>query len=257
MNEPTFCQKSQLVKLAKKLRKSQLLRTNLDQNWSNISTFWDKGGTIDPHITYPPLTDRPNIDTNKTADDLIVNLISKGLSHTALGQLGKHSDEHVLQRISSSVVDACSQTENNPRTDVPELIRPWFSTDHHQIIERLRNEDQDKTKTQSFNQYSENKTKIWGQNILNQFNRVSSSCLRSHFVISLIIQLFITVSAKGIVYCTDDYHLQVFYYRQLARRIYVVSKGEFKSDDSKKSQIPRDNTFSVSKMEVNCWTCHR
>ena len=40
--------------------------------------------------------------------------------------------------------------------------------------------------TLSFNQYSENETKIWRQNILNQFNRVSSSCLRSHFVISLI-----------------------------------------------------------------------
>ena len=40
--------------------------------------------------------------------------------------------------------------------------------------------------TQSFNQYSENETKIWCQNILNQFNRVSLSCLRSHFVISLI-----------------------------------------------------------------------
>ena len=56
-------------------------------------------------------------------------------------------------------------------------------------IERLRNENEDKTKTQmtqSFNQYSENKTKII-QNILNQFNRVSSSCLRSHFVISLMI----------------------------------------------------------------------
>ena len=56
-------------------------------------------------------------------------------------------------------------------------------------IERLRNENEDKTKTQmtqSFNQYSENETKIWRQNILNQFNRVSSSCLRSHFVISLI-----------------------------------------------------------------------
>ena len=56
------------------------------------------------------------------------------------------------------------------------------------IIERLRNENEDKKKTQmtqSFNQYSENETKIWRQNILNQFNRVSSSCLRSHFVISL------------------------------------------------------------------------
>ena len=39
-----------------------------------------------------------------------------------------------------------------------------------QTLERLRNENEDKTKTQmtqSFNQYSENETKIWRQNILN------------------------------------------------------------------------------------------
>ena len=127
-------------------------------------------------------TDRPNIDTT-TADDLIVNLISKGLSHTALSQLDKHSDEHVLQRVSSSVVDACSQTENVLRTDVLELIRRWFATDHEQIISPL----------------------------------------------------FITISEKGIVYCTDDYHRQVCYYRQtsIPRKIYVVSTGEFKNDESK------------------------
>ena len=54
------------------------------------------------------------------------------------------------------------------------------------LIKRLRNENEDKTKTQmtqSFNQYFENETKIWRQNIRNQFNRVSSSCFRSHFVI--------------------------------------------------------------------------
>ena len=58
-----------------------------------------------------------------------------------------------------------------------------------QAPERLRNKIEEKTKTQmtqSFNQYSENRTKIWSQNIPDQFNRVSSSCLRSHFVISLI-----------------------------------------------------------------------
>ena len=58
------------------------------------------------------------------------------------------------------------------------------------LLERLRNENEDKTKTkmtQSFNQYSENETKIWRQNILNQLNSVSSSCLRSHFVISLLL----------------------------------------------------------------------
>ena len=60
------------------------------------------------------------------------------------------------------------------------------------ITQKLRNENENKkTKTQmtqSFTQYSENETKSWRQNILNQFNRVSSSCLRSHFVISLMVQ---------------------------------------------------------------------
>ena len=69
------------------------------------------------------------------------------------------------------------------------LIEAYNSVFLYGIIEILRNENEDKTKmqmTQSFNQYSENETKIWHQNILNQFNRVSSPCLRSHFVISLI-----------------------------------------------------------------------
>ena len=32
LKPPTFCQKSQLIKLAQKLRKSQLIETNLDPN---------------------------------------------------------------------------------------------------------------------------------------------------------------------------------------------------------------------------------
>ena len=68
------------------------------------------------------------------------------------------------------------------------------------LIERLQNENEDKTMTQmtlSFNQFSENETKIWRQNIPNQFNRVSSSCLRSHFVISLLIAFHISDSSIG------------------------------------------------------------
>ena len=77
---------------------------------------------------------QPLILTRTAADDLIVNLISKGLSHTALCQLDKHSDEHALQQVSSSVIDDCSRTENILRNDVPKLIRLWFATDHDQII---------------------------------------------------------------------------------------------------------------------------
>ena len=81
----------------------------------------------------------------------------------------------------------------HPVLDLWSLIYKHFSNQRPSSasysLERLRNENEDKTKTQmtqSFNQYSENETKIWHQNILNQFNRVSSSCLRSHFVISLL-----------------------------------------------------------------------
>ena len=59
----------------------------------------------------------------------------------------------------------------------------------NQPQERLRNENEDNTKmqmTQSLSQYSENNTKIWSKNIPDQFNHVSSSCLPSHFAISLI-----------------------------------------------------------------------
>ena len=54
--------------------------------------------------------------------------------------------------------------------------------------------------TQSFNQYSENQMKIWRQNVPDQFNRVSSSSLRSHFVISLLYheRLSIFMINKGI-----------------------------------------------------------
>ena len=56
-------------------------------------------------------------------------------------------------------------------------------------LERLRNENEDKTKKQMkqlFNQCSENETKIWRQSILHQFNRKSLSCLRSNFIIPLL-----------------------------------------------------------------------
>ena len=56
LREPTFCLKSQQVKLAqKKFRNAKLFETNLDPSQRKIATFWGKGGTINFHITYPPL----------------------------------------------------------------------------------------------------------------------------------------------------------------------------------------------------------
>ena len=63
--------------------------------------------------------------------------MSKGLSHAALGQLDKHSDEHALQRVSTNVIEACTATRSLLRTDVPDLVKPWFSSDHEKIVSPL------------------------------------------------------------------------------------------------------------------------
>ena len=67
-------------------------------------------------------------------------------------------------------------------------------------LERLRNENEDETKaqmTQSFSQYSKNETKIWGQNILNQFNRVSSSLCYLQQYTCLLLIFFNVVSMRS------------------------------------------------------------
>ena len=62
LKEPTFCKKSQLVKLPKKFRKIQMFETNLDLNKWKLATFSDKGGTINPRTTLPPLV---HVDSSK------------------------------------------------------------------------------------------------------------------------------------------------------------------------------------------------
>ena len=85
----------------------------------------------------------------------------------------------------------------------------------HKLLERLRNEKKDKTKTQMTQSFNQNETKIWRQNILNQFNRVSSSCLRSHFVISLSIDDYATDGEPGVV------SLLCSFYREPLRSLIV------------------------------------
>ena len=60
--------------------------------------------------------------------------MNKRVSHAALGQFDKHSDEHSLQRISSAVIESCQEVSKLVRTDIPELCRPWFAENHDSII---------------------------------------------------------------------------------------------------------------------------
>ena len=62
----------------------------------------------------------------ETASNQVVECMSRGLSHTALCQLDKHSDEQALKRVNSNVINACIEVASLVKTDVHELRRPWF-----------------------------------------------------------------------------------------------------------------------------------
>ena len=57
-----------------------------------------------------------------------------GVPHGTVAQLDKHSDEHALQRISTPVIEACTEIDKIVRTDIPELKRPWFSENHNDVV---------------------------------------------------------------------------------------------------------------------------
>ena len=69
----------------------------------------------------------------ETASNQVVKCMSGGLSHTALCQLDKHSDEQALQRVSTNVINACIEVASLVKTDVPELRKLWFSSGHEKI----------------------------------------------------------------------------------------------------------------------------
>ena len=75
--------------------------------------------------------------TLSATNDETSTLMNKGLLHAALGQLDKHSDEHALQRVSFSVIEACSCVSSIVRTEVPDLLRPWFASDHEAVSSPL------------------------------------------------------------------------------------------------------------------------
>ena len=68
-----------------------------------------------------------------TCSNEIAERMNKGVSHGALAQFDKYSDEHSLQRISGQVIQACRDGGKLLKTDVPELRRPWFAEDHNKV----------------------------------------------------------------------------------------------------------------------------
>ena len=61
----------------------------------------------------------------------------KGISHKAIAQLDKHSDEQSLQRVSSEIIEACSEVSKLIKTEVPELRRPWSAEMHDKVMSPL------------------------------------------------------------------------------------------------------------------------
>ncbi len=132
-------------------------------------------------------------------------LMNKGLCHAALGQLDKHSDEHALQRVSSSVIQACNTVSSVLRTEIPDLIRPWFANDHDKILTLL----------------------------------------------------FIDVTSKGVVFCTDDSGQQLFFFRQtpLPRKFFIVFKGSLDDEDDPVSKAPHSVKSTKAKWKAIAGLC--
>ena len=68
-----------------------------------------------------------------SCDNLKYQEISKGLSHRAVMQYDKHSDELPLQRVSDPVINVCTDIKAVIKTDTPELRRPWFAENNDEI----------------------------------------------------------------------------------------------------------------------------
>ena len=100
----------------------------------NAQASLERGTHFDGRFAYD-FTDLSLLLT--TAEDEVAELMLKGVSHKALAQLDKHSDEQSLQRVSEHVTAACGQTDKIVRTDIPELRRPWFAQGHSDVSSPL------------------------------------------------------------------------------------------------------------------------
>ena len=107
---------------------------DIGHNLKNSQASLDRGTHFDGKHCYDS-TDLAILLT--TVSDEVVQTMSKGISHKAISQLDKHSDEQSLQRVSDEVIEACSDISELIRTDVPELRRLWFSESHEKIVSPL------------------------------------------------------------------------------------------------------------------------
>ena len=126
-----------------------------------------------------------------TADDHIAQLMSQGVSHKAIAQLDKHSDEQILQRVNESLTTACTQVGVMVRTDIPELRKPWLSENHSEALYVLF--------------------------FLLPYPRVDfcfTLAFRKSFRSTVRSPLFATISKSGLLFYTDDYQQSLYCYRQ-------------------------------------------
>ena len=107
---------------------------DIGHNFKNSQASLDRGTHIDGEHIYDS-TDHALLLT--TAPDDVVQIMCKGISHKAIAQLDKHSDEQSLQRVSSEIIEACSEVSKLIKTEVPELRRPWFAEMYDKVMSPL------------------------------------------------------------------------------------------------------------------------
>ncbi|XP_066934637.1 uncharacterized protein [Clytia hemisphaerica] len=107
---------------------------DIGHNIKNAEASLERGTQFDGHYSYDSV-DLAVVLSSVDQEDY--HFLNAGLSHRAVLQYDKQSDELSLQRISANVTKSLFKVKTILKTDIPEQRRPWFSEGHDQIDKPL------------------------------------------------------------------------------------------------------------------------
>ena len=107
---------------------------DIGHNIKNAEASLERGSHYNGKHTYDS-SDVAIILSSAEGEDY--QILNAGLSHRAVLQFDKQSDELSLQRMSSNLTEMLSKSKDIVKTDVPEQRRPWFTEGHEYIDKPL------------------------------------------------------------------------------------------------------------------------
>ena len=107
---------------------------DIGHNIKNAETSLERGTHFDGETVYDS-SDIAVLMANLNGEHY--QRLNGGISHRAILQFNKKSDELSLQRISSQVIDSCKEVGQQIKKEFPEIRRPWFADSHESISKPL------------------------------------------------------------------------------------------------------------------------